>query len=97
MLKSAIPAYTEQQLEAVTALQKDAVDEIVKYGLELQTKNSEVLKNHVPTHLKKQVENISSVNLFDDITYAPVSVMLNEGYMTSKWTSNEVCTAYIVK
>lgn len=55
-----------------------------------------VLHNHAPTHLKKQVDSIACMDLFNDGVYSPVSIMNKNGYLSTDWEADEIATAYAV-
>jgi len=54
------------------------------------------LKNHVPSHLKNQVNGISSMRMFNDIICAVTKNMVNKDYLKTNWEPNEIPTYYAV-
>ena len=92
----AMPVYTTEQWNNMVEFQKQTVTGICEVFEELHKAIASVLKNHVPTHLKSQVEDISAMSLFHDGTYIPVSILNQNSYLSSEWTPNEVPTSYAV-
>ena len=93
---SAMPIYTKEQWDNMINLQKETVEEIGEIFNELRKVVINVLKNHVPTHLKHQVEDISAMSLFNDGTYVPAAILNKNNYLSSDWTPNEISTSYAV-
>jgi hypothetical protein len=92
----AMPVYTTEQWNKMQALQKPAVDEIKGIFGKLHEEIAAVLKNHVPTHLKSQVNDIAAMSLFNDGAYVPASILQQNGYFSSDWTPDEIATSYAV-
>lgn len=92
----AMPIYTKEQLEYMTELQKPVVTKIGEIFKEIDQTVANVLKNHVPTHLKSQVEAIASMSLFHDGTYTPALLLNQNGYLSIDWTPGEIATSYVV-
>ena len=93
---AAMPVYTSEQWNSMLELQRQVVTEIGEIFEELHKAVAAVLKNHVPTHLKSQVNNIAAMSLFNDGTYIPASILNQNGYLSTEWTPNEIPTSYAV-
>lgn len=91
-----VPVYTKQQREAMRALQAPVVQELAACFQTLRDAIAEILKNHVPTHLKSQVQGIASMCLFNDGTYVPALQLTQNGYLSTDWVPNELATMYAV-
>ena len=91
---SASPVYTKAQWGEMQALQEPTLQEIGRAIGKLHTVLVEVLKNHVPTHLKSQVQGIAAANLFHDGTYTPALLLVQNGYLSTDWVPNELATVY---
>lgn len=92
----AMPVYTKEQYEKMRALQKRVVDEIGVLFDSLHKGIASVLNNHVPTHLKPQVNDIAAMSLFNDGTYVPASLLNQNGYLSTDWVPGEIATSYAV-
>ena len=92
----AMPVYTEEQLNGMMKLQKTVADEIVDIMQKLYGLVAELLGNHVPTHLKSQVNEIAAMSLFHDATYVPASLLVHDGYLSTDWVPGEIATSYAV-
>lgn len=68
-IENDIKKFTDTMLE----LQKQSIDEIGQKLKELHKVTTSILKNHVPTHLKSQVEGISTMSTLRDGTHVPAS------------------------
>lgn len=93
---SSMPVYSNEQLLKMIALQKPVVQEIGILFDKLHKEITEVLKNHVPTHLKSQVNDIAAMSLFNDGTYVPASILNRNGYLSTDWMPGEIATSYVV-
>ncbi len=92
-----VPVYTKEQLARMRDLQKETIQKMVALFVELYEKNVAILKNHVPTQLKKQAEDIAVMNLFQDASFYPTYVLTQSGYLSTERVSYEMPTVYIVK
>lgn len=92
----AMPVYTEKQRENIVNLQKAVIDEIGIILRGLHKAVAAVLRNHVPPHLKSQVDAISAMSLFNDGTYVPASLLVQDGYLSTDWMPGEIATSYAV-
>ena len=91
-----MPVYTSEQLDTMVLLQKQTVIEIGVLYQNLQKTIAKILKNHAPTHLKSQVNNIAAMSLFNDGAYVPASILNQNGYLSTEWTPKEIATSYVV-
>jgi RNA polymerase sigma factor (sigma-70 family) len=92
----AMPVYTNEHLTKMVELQKPVVDEIGILFEKLHKEIVAVLKNHVPTHLKSQVNDIAAMGLFNDGTFVPASLLNQSGYLSTEWVPGEIATSYTV-
>lgn len=95
-ISPAMPIYTKKQWNKMLQLQKPVVDEIGALFGKLHVEVAVVLKNHVPTHLKSQVNDITAMSLFNDGTYVPASLLNQKGYLSTDWVPDEIATSYAV-
>lgn len=81
---TAMPIYTIAQWNEMRELQKSVENEIGEIFGKLLVEVVTVLKNHVPTHLKSQVNDIAAMSLFNDGTYVPASILNQNGYLSTE-------------
>lgn len=91
-----MPVYSTDTWNKMIGLQNQTVKEIGLLFEELQKMAASVLKNNVPSHLKPQVKDISAMGLFNDGTFLPASILVNEGFLSTEWNVNEFATSYAV-
>ena len=93
---STMPVYTSNEYNNMVELQKQVVFKIGNVLEKLHKTITGILKNHVPTHLKSQVELISAMILFNDVTFSPTSILIQNNYLSTNWIPTEVPTSYAV-
>lgn len=93
----AMPVYTKEQFQRVVELQKDIVSEIGSLFKEIHRICSGILNNHVPAHLKKQVNAIAGMSVFNDGAGVPAGLLYKNGYLSDNWTAGEIATSYVVR
>lgn len=95
-LLPAVPVYTKAQWEDMHRLQASTLQDLAACLESLRAAITEILKNHVPTHLRSQVQGIAAVSLFHDGTYVPALLLTQRGYLSTDWVPNELATTYAV-
>ena len=95
-IRPSVPVYTKAQRERMHTLQTSTLQALVTDLGKLRAAIAEILKNHVPTHLKSQVQGIASMCLFHDGTYVPSLLLHQNGYLSTDWVPNELPTIYAV-
>ncbi len=91
-----MPVFTKEQYAAFCALSEETEKTMAQHMTLLAHETVGILKNHVPTHLKQQVDDIAVMSMFDAVTAAPTHVLLENGYLSLHYTPNEIATAYAV-
>ncbi len=91
-----VPVFSQAEFAQLCSLQEDTVLQMTALAKELHRQTSEILKNHVPTHLKKQADDIAAMHLFGDLTTAPTQLLLDTGYLSQHYHPHEKGTVYAV-
>lgn len=91
-----MPVFSAEQYREITDLLRPIVDEISVLDIKTVDEMAAVLKNHAPTHLKKQVRNICAISIFDFCIGVPAKMLHDEGYISDNWNAVEIATSYIV-
>ena len=65
---AAMPVYTAEQFKHIVELQKNVVIEIGELFEKIHRTCAAILNNHVPAHLRKQVDGIAGMSVFHDGT-----------------------------
>lgn len=91
-----MPTYTISELDELREMLRHVIDETGALFEQINKTIADVLRNHAPAHLKKQVEAIAGMCLFSDAAYVPASMMNKSGYLSTDWDANENATSYVV-
>jgi RNA polymerase sigma factor (sigma-70 family) len=91
-----MPVYTQEQKFKLWNMLSPMVDELFAFAETIKQNADAILKNHVPSHLKKQTVGIINKRMFDDVIGATVEIMCRKDYLKASWTANEVPTVYAV-
>lgn len=91
-----MPVYTNEQWTKMVELQKPVVDEIGILFEKLHKEIVAVVKNHVPTHLKSQFNDITATGLFNCGTFLPASLLNQSEYLSTEWVPREIASSYAV-
>ncbi len=95
-VKVSIPVFTKKQLEELNQLAKNTVDEIIVLQKQMVGEIAGVLREHAPVHMRKQVKDIAGMCLWDEGVAAPMTLLVNEGWMSAQWDANEYATSFVV-
>jgi len=90
------PTYTQAQIHELYALLTPVVDELALAAEKIRRGAEEILKNHVPAHLKPQVPGIICMRMFDEVIAASVEIMRRKDYLKVSWNAREMPTVYAV-
>ena len=91
-----MPVFTKAQHRKMIELLLPVVQEISALDIKTVDEIEAVLKNHTPTHLKKQVRNICAISIFDTCVGVPEKILYNEGYLSDDWHTHEIATSYVI-
>ena len=91
-----MPVFTKTQHAKLMELLAPTINELAALGVKTVDEMATVLKNHTPTHLKKQVRNICAISIFDTCVGMPAKMLHNEGYLSDAWNTKEIATSYVI-
>ena len=95
-VKVSIPVFTKSQMEELNQLAKTTVEEIIRLQKQMIGEIAEVLREHAPVHLRKQVKGIAGMCLWEESVATPMTILVNEGWMSAQWDANEYTTSFAV-
>lgn len=75
------PVFTSEQYEVLKNIFADIIMEIANEAEVLMEAVTKIMKEHTPTHLKKQVKDMAFLRLFEDAISAPVAVLYDKKYL----------------
>lgn len=91
------PVYTEAQYAALMALVEPAVREIADLALGMLRKETALLQEHVPMHLRKTAKQMAYFRLFEDAVERPMALLWAEKVLPEGGTADRLPTTYIVQ
>ena len=91
-----MPVYTQPQKNKLFALILPMADELFVFAAEIKQAVKQILKNHVPPHLKKQIDGIACMRMFDEVIGKSVEAMRRKDYLKASWNANEIPTVYVI-
>lgn len=91
-----IPVFTKGQLEELNQLAQTTIDEISGLQEQMIGEIAGVLREHTPVHLRKQVKDIAGMCLWDEGVAVPMTMLVNESWLSAQWDANEYATSFAV-
>lgn len=95
-VKVTMPVFTKSQINALNQLMQAAVNEISDLHKQVSGEIAGVLREHAPAHLRKQVKDIAGICVWDEGVYAPVAMLVKDGWLSTDWDVNENATSFVV-
>lgn len=95
-IKVTLPVFSREQINQLYDFLYPIVEELLILSTKIKETTDYILKNHVPAHLKAQVNDISCMRMFDDIIGGVTKKMVSKDYLKTSWEPNEVPTYYAV-
>lgn len=96
VLKVNAPVFTrEQHLQVKEILDETAV-QIAGEAEKLMHTVTEILKDHLPLHLKKQAADLAYLRLFDDAICAPVATLFDRKFLLPSGGNGLLPTTYVI-
>lgn len=90
------PVLTNEQAKKAYDILSEAVNEIGAESEKLSDVVAGILKNHIPSHLKKQAKNMSYLRLFEDAVAAPVAKLVEDRYLLPCRGDSLLPTTYVI-
>lgn len=95
-IKVNIPVFTKGQINELYDLLNPIINDLFTLSAQIKRMTDGTLRNHVPSHLKEQVNDIACMRMFDDIIGAVTKNMVNKDYLKPNWDANEIPAYYAV-
>ena len=95
-LKVNAPVLTSEQAKKVMGILKGVIAEIGEEADNLTDIVAGILKNHIPTHLKKTAKDMAYLRLFDDAVAAPVARLVENKFLLPCSGNSILPTTYVV-
>ncbi len=90
------PVYTGDEYRKLKELFGEVAEEIAQDAKELMGTVTQILRNHIPVHLKKTAGAMAYLHLFEDVISAPVRVLCERKYLLPYEGDGVLLTTYIV-
>ena len=90
------PVLTEEQYQMLKEIFSDSAGRIAGEAKAMMGTVTGILKNHVPTHLKRFAEDMAYLRLFEDAISAPVSILCERKFLLPYHGAGVLPTTYIV-
>lgn len=90
------PVLTEEQLQMVKEMFSETAERIAGEAETLMGTVTEILKNHVPSHLKRLTGDMAYIRLFEDAISAPVSILCDRKFLLPYHGEGVLPTTYVV-
>lgn len=90
------PVFTKEQHQALKQLFAHACEQISNEAGTLLDTVAQILKNHVPVHLKGLAKDMAYLRLFEDAISAPVSILVERRYLLPCCGGDILPTTYVV-
>ena len=76
-----VPVFTKDQNQKMNDILESAALRIADEAEKLSDTVTGILKNHLPTHLKKLARDLAYLRLFEDAISAPVAELFDRKYL----------------
>ncbi len=91
-----VPVYTAEQYGKLKEIFALTVEQISCEAKALMDIVTEVMKNHIPVHLKKLAHDMAYPRIFEDAISAPVSVLCDKKYLLPYSGDGVLPTTYVI-
>lgn len=90
------PVFTKKQHQMLKELFSETAEKIADEAEALMGTVVEILKNHVPTHLKRLTKDMAYLRLFEDAISAPVSILCDRKFLLPYHGEGILPTTYVI-
>jgi len=90
------PVFTQAQFEGLLQLLEEPAEAIAGKAEAMMDTVAQILKNHMPTHLKKLAREMAYLRLFEDAISAPVECLCGRGYLQPCRNGGVLPTTYVI-
>ena len=95
-IRVTMPVFTKEEYKRVSMLLEPAIQEVKELMIEAAGKIAKVMVNHVPTHLKKQVNGIAAMDIWHQCVYLPFLLLIEEDFLSLQWKPLEMASCHVV-
>lgn len=90
------PVFTQGQFDSLVKMLENPTDMIVSEAKKIMSSVANILKNHIPVHLKKQAKDMAYLRLFEDAISAPVQHLFEQKFLIPYHGEGMLPTTYVV-
>ena len=90
------PVFTRAQHDAMKNIFFDTAGQIADEAEKLMETVTNILKNHIPVHLKKLARDMAYLRLFEDTISAPVAILYERKYLLPYNGNGILPTTYVI-
>lgn len=92
-----MPVYSKEQYNKAMEIVKNfASGTLIPMIESLKSSMEKVIADHTPTKLHEQISGVISMDILADAISIPAKLLIKKGSLSTKWTPEEMPTAYIV-
>lgn len=91
------PVFTKKQYDELLAIFADVSEEIMNDSKALLADIEKIIKNHIPTQIKKHSGLLAYVRIFFDAISAPVGVLHRDGFIMKPDNTDILTTTFVIK
>lgn len=90
------PVYSKEQHEKLKTFFQPYAEKIADEAEKLKSVVEKILKEHIPTHLKKYSKELSYLRLFEDTISAPIKLLYERSFLSSQTPGEMLPTTYVI-
>ena len=91
------PVFTKKQYDELLAIFADVSEEIMNDSKALLADIEKIIKNHIPTQIKKHSGLLAYVRIFFDAISAPVGALHRDGFIIKPDNTDILTTTFVIK
>ncbi len=90
------PVFTEEQHQMLKEMFSETAERIAGEAEALMETVIKILKNHIPSHLKRLAKDMAYLRLFEDAISAPVSILCDRKFLLPYHGEGVLPTTYVI-
>ena len=90
------PVFTEEQHQMLKEMFSETAERIAGEAEALMETVIKILKNHIPSHLKRLAKDMTYLRLFEDAISAPVSILCDRKFLLPYHGEGVLPTTYVI-
>jgi len=91
-----MPVFTDGQQAELNGILKDAAEEVTAMTRKMMEQTAEILRNHMPSRLKKTAGNMAYLRMFGDSISKPVELLYREKFLRPIKPGDMLPTTFVV-